>query len=175
MMEEARGLLLTAPFELQRVRKLASADQARDLQSRAARTVFPQWDAPVSALEMARQRQRLSLGDYGLDGFLGGGLLTRGLIEISGESATGKTQLCIQLCLSVQLPVEFGGLGGAAVYVSTEGAFATRRLQQIQAAFQQRYDFLNMDMMDAVYVEHALTLDDLDVLLQLRLPKVMFI
>ena len=38
--------------------------------------------------------------------------MLRGITEITGESAAGKTQLCIQLCLSVQLPKELGGLAG---------------------------------------------------------------
>jgi RecA/RadA recombinase len=40
---------------------------------------------------------------------LPGGLLSRGITEIAGESASGKTQLCMQMCLTVQLPHELGG------------------------------------------------------------------
>ena len=36
--------------------------------------------------------------------------MTPSLTEIAGESASGKTQLCLQLCLSVQLPLDLGGL-----------------------------------------------------------------
>ena len=45
-----------------------------------------------------------------LDSSLRGGLLVPGLTEISGTSAAGKTQLCLQLCLTSQLPREQGGL-----------------------------------------------------------------
>ncbi len=38
-----------------------------------------------------------------------GGILNRGITEIAGESASGKTQLCLQLCLSVQLPKQLHG------------------------------------------------------------------
>ena len=55
---------------------------------------------------------RLSLGCQILDGFLRGGILREGITEITGESSSGKTQICLQLCLSVQLPQELGGLGG---------------------------------------------------------------
>lgn len=34
-----------------------------------------------------------------------------GVVELSGESGAGKTQLALQLCLSVQLPVQHGGFG----------------------------------------------------------------
>lgn len=54
---------------------------------------------------------RLSVGCPLLDELLRGGLPACGVIELSGESGAGKTQLALQLCLSVQLPVEHGGLG----------------------------------------------------------------
>ena len=39
-----------------------------------------------------------------------GGVLNRGITEVAGESASGKTQLCMQLCITVQLPREMHGL-----------------------------------------------------------------
>ena len=53
---------------------------------------------------------RLSVGCAMLDSSLRGGLLVPGLTEIAGTSAAGKTQLCLQLCLTAQLPREHGGL-----------------------------------------------------------------
>lgn len=46
-----------------------------------------------------------------LDELLRGGLPGGGVVELSGESGAGKTQLALQLCLSVQLPAQHGGLG----------------------------------------------------------------
>ena len=40
--------------------------------------------------------ERLSLGCPALDAATQGGLLTRQLTEIAGESGSGKTQLCLQ-------------------------------------------------------------------------------
>jgi hypothetical protein len=34
-----------------------------------------------------------------------------------GAPAIGKTQLCMQMCMDVQIPASFGGVGGAAVYI----------------------------------------------------------
>lgn len=55
---------------------------------------------------------RLSVGCDMLDCSLRGGFLVPGLTEIAGTSAAGKTQLCLQLCLTVQLPRTHGGLDG---------------------------------------------------------------
>ena len=43
-----------------------------------------------------------------------------GVTEIVGTSAAGKTQICMQLSLCVQLPTEQGGLGGGML-VGREG------------------------------------------------------
>merc|ERR1712166_1134638 len=67
-----------------------------------------------SALEMLRAppERRLGLGCPHFDQLLRGGFTSRGINEISGEAGTGKTNLCLQLCLQVQLPQEQGGLDG---------------------------------------------------------------
>ena len=41
-----------------------------------------------------------------------GGIVSRGITEISGESASGKTQFALQLSLTAQLPTTNGGLDG---------------------------------------------------------------
>lgn len=46
-----------------------------------------------------------------LDELLRGGLPVGVVTELSGESGAGKTQLALQLCLSVQFPAQHGGLG----------------------------------------------------------------
>jgi RecA/RadA recombinase len=88
-----------------------------------------------------RTAQKLSLGDPLLDNFFRGGLLTRSLTEFYGEAGCGKTQLALQLCLTVQLPPEFGGLNGGknlppkkktktpvdALYLTSEPPFPTAR------------------------------------------------
>jgi len=56
--------------------------------------------------------KRLSVGCSKLDGFLQGGVAVQGITEIAGESSSGKTQLCLQMALTVQYPVINGGLSG---------------------------------------------------------------
>lgn len=53
---------------------------------------------------------RLGVGCPVLDELLRGGLPVGGVTELSGESGAGKTQLALQLCLSVQYPTQHGGL-----------------------------------------------------------------
>ncbi|GAV51639.1 hypothetical protein ZYGR_0AF01100 [Zygosaccharomyces rouxii] len=75
--------------------------------------------------------------DVGIDEVLGGGIYTHGITEVFGESSTGKSQLLMQLCLSVQLPTNMGGMDGKCVYISTEGDLPTQRLASMISAREE--------------------------------------
>src|SRR3972149_10585375 len=82
----------------------------------------------VRADELLKMRQnvlRLTSGSKALDGMLDGGLETQTITEFYGEYGSGKSQICHELCVNVQLPPERGGLGGGALYVDTENTFRT--------------------------------------------------
>ena len=74
---------------------------------------------------------KITTGSKALDSLLGGGVETSSITEFYGEYGTGKTQVCHQLCVTVQLPPERGGLSGKAVYIDTEGTFRPERITQI--------------------------------------------
>ena len=69
-----------------------------------------------------------------LDDLLGGGVAVGEITELCGCPGIGKTQMCIQLCCSVQIPNAFGGHEGSAVYVDTEGSFMAERARDVAAA-----------------------------------------
>lgn len=84
--------------------------------------------------ELLEKRQnvlRLTTGSQALDKLLGGGLETQSITEFYGQYGSGKSQICHQLCVNVQLPAEQGGLEGAALYVDTENTFRTERIVQM--------------------------------------------
>ncbi len=88
----------------------------------------------IRADELLRMRQnvlRLATGSKMMDELLGGGLETQTITEFYGEYGSGKSQLCHQLCVNVQLPPEQGGLGGGALYIDTENTFRTERIVQM--------------------------------------------
>jgi DNA repair protein RadA len=88
----------------------------------------------IRADELLKMRQsvlRLTTGSKALDGILDGGLETQTITEFYGEYGSGKSQICHELCVNVQLPPERGGLGGAALYVDTENTFRTERIVQM--------------------------------------------
>jgi DNA repair protein RadA len=88
----------------------------------------------IRADELLKMRQsvlRLTSGSKAIDEILGGGLETQTITEIYGEYGSGKSQLCHQMCVNVQLPIERGGLAGGALYVDTENTFRTERIIQM--------------------------------------------
>jgi len=73
----------------------------------------------------------ISTGCRSLDDMLGGGVETGAVTEFVGEFGTGKTQICHQLSVMVQLPADMGGLEAGAIYIDTEGTFRPERIIQI--------------------------------------------
>ncbi|XP_066949738.1 DNA repair protein RAD51 homolog 3-like isoform X1 [Macrobrachium rosenbergii] len=74
----------------------------------------------------------------GLDNILGGGFAIGSITELAGSPGIGKTQLCLQACISVQFPPTLGGLGGESVFIDTEGKFSAVRLKDIAVHAVQR-------------------------------------
>jgi len=88
----------------------------------------------IRADELLKMRQdilRLTTGSRELDDLLGGGLETQTITELYGEYGSGKSQVCHQLCVNVQLPHARGGLEGGALYMDTENTFRTERIVQM--------------------------------------------
>ena len=82
-------------------------------------------------LKMHQNVLRLTTGSQALDELLGGGLETQTITEFYGAFGSGKSQVCHQLCVNVQLPPEKGGLDGSVLYVDTENTFRTERIVQM--------------------------------------------
>jgi DNA repair protein RadA len=87
-----------------------------------------------TALELKKERmtiRKITTGSKALDDLLGGGVETKQITEFFGEYGTGKTQVCHQLAVNVQLPEDKGGLSAKAVYIDTEGTFRWERIDQM--------------------------------------------
>ena len=74
-------------------------------------------------VELRKNIKKLTTGCSSLDNLLDGGIETQSLTEFYGEFGSGKSQLCHQLCVTVQLEEAQGGLGGNALYIDTEATF----------------------------------------------------
>ena len=86
-------------------------------------------------VELRKQIKQLTTGCSSLDNLLKGGIETQSLTEFYGEFGTGKSQICHQLCVTVQLPENEGGLNGGALYIDTENTFRPERIIQMAPRF----------------------------------------
>ncbi|MHA1868586.1 MAG: DNA repair and recombination protein RadA [Candidatus Heimdallarchaeaceae archaeon] len=82
-------------------------------------------------LEIERRRGRITTGSEEFDSMLNGGIWTGEITELVGSFSSGKTQLCFQLCINVQLPKDLGGLEGKAFFIDTERTFSPQRIEEI--------------------------------------------
>eukprot|EP00898_Chlorokybus_atmophyticus_P005980 jgi/Chlat1/6383/Chrsp44S05844 len=119
-------------------------------------------------------RQRCTLGCPVLDACLGGGgVATRCLTELVGESTSGKTRTCAQLLLTCQLPLSQGGLAGSAVYISTEveNVFVQALGEALKSgAGMLARAGLSGNPTDAIFTDKAHTSEELWDLLRYHLP-----
>ncbi|XP_055906185.1 DNA repair protein RAD51 homolog 3 [Eupeodes corollae] len=88
--------------------------------------------------EEAKDRSIITLCKK-LDSCLGGGVAPKVITEFCGAPGTGKTQMCLQLCVNVQFPHEVGGIGGQALFIDTNQGFSPHRLQDIAFHCTERY------------------------------------
>ncbi|RLE85322.1 MAG: DNA repair and recombination protein RadA [Thermoprotei archaeon] len=98
------------------------------LTGRVRVVLSPRTSTAAEVAERRRGLERLSTGSSRLDELLGGGLEVGYITELVGEYGAGKTQLCHQLAVMVQLPREEGGLEAKALYIDTEGTFRPERI-----------------------------------------------
>ena len=86
------------------------------------------------ATQIAERRKlvgKITTGSKEMDTLIGGGIETGSITEIYGKFASGKTQVCFQTAVTVQLAVEKGGLGGGCLWIDSENSFRPERIMAI--------------------------------------------
>ncbi|XP_065078188.1 DNA repair protein RAD51 homolog 3-like [Ochlerotatus camptorhynchus] len=112
-----------------------------------------------------------------LDQAIGTGITVGMITEFCGPPGSGKTQMCLQLCINVQIPLQLGGLGAKAVYFDTNVGFHPLRLEEIATACVRHCqkvvltnkgelasatnNFTVDSLMDGVYYKHIHGIDEM--------------
>ncbi|XP_061694262.1 DNA repair protein RAD51 homolog 3 [Syngnathoides biaculeatus] len=146
-------VLQVSALQLSRETGLSQEEALEVLQAarkeRGADEAGPSRDgASVTALDLLHKEEslnRIVTFSSRLDAALGGGLPLGKTTEICGAPGVGKTQLCLQLAVDVQVPPCFGGLGGQVVFVDTEGSFMVQRVTDLAAAAVRHCNLLAED------------------------------
>ncbi|KAI8064536.1 P-loop containing nucleoside triphosphate hydrolase protein [Gongronella butleri] len=170
---EAHGLdvdelVVKAAGELSRLLKIDEG-KAVQLREAACHQVYP-WRTHITTLSDLPTTRFVSLHDPKLDSMLTGGVPLGSITEIVGESSSGKTQLCMQMCFTVQKPRRLGGLGGEAVYIHNEGKFSSTRCAQLASWYGGVYGVAPEALTSKIHVKRTTTTDQLFALLAYQVP-----
>lgn len=118
---------LTAPSDIAKKVKLPIDDVQAAIDALCAATVM----MPKLLGDIEEEPSFFTTGDDKLDKALRGGIRMGALTEIAGESASGKTQLALQLALMAQLPGAERGVDSGVAYFTTTSALPVRRLTEL--------------------------------------------
>lgn len=153
---ECEQILQMSEWELRNVGNFSQDDVQRIVQLAAECIIQnPGFLRVTEAEKFYKTRwQRFTVGCNKLDSLLRGGIATRGITELSGESGCGKTQMCLQLSLTVQLPHVKGGLAAGAVFICTEDKFPSSRLQHLMQTLNKETENEDIKFGDNIFIEH---------------------
>ncbi|XP_077920744.1 DNA repair protein RAD51 homolog 3 isoform X3 [Halichoerus grypus] len=166
--QTAEELLEMKPSELSKEVGISKEEALETLQiiRRECLTSKPRYAATAesgkkcTALELLEQEHTQSFiitFCSALDNILGGGIPLTKTTEICGVPGIGKTQLCMQLAVDVQIPECFGGVEGEAVFIDTEGSFMVDRVVDLATACIQHLHLIAGTHMGE---EHPKALED---------------
>jgi DNA repair protein RadA len=127
------AIAVTPPLELAEAIDV-SENVARKIVSAARKFLRLDLETGLEYEKRRKEILKITTGSKNLDNLLGGGIETKALTEAYGAFGSGKTQLALQLCVNVQLPLEERGANGKAIFIDTEGTFRPERIKQIALA-----------------------------------------
>ncbi len=124
------AIAVASPAELVEVAEIGEGTAIKIIN--AARDALEMsWITAKELLERRGEVGKITTGSKNLDELLGGGIETQAITEFYGKFGSGKTQICHQISVNVQLPPEKGGLNGATLYIDTENTFRPERIIQM--------------------------------------------
>ena len=127
------ALAVTPPREIMQ-RTNIGFNTILKIQEAARELLTAEFKTAQEFYEKRKNMKRCTTGSKKLDEALGGGVETQALTEFIGEYGSGKTQICLMLSVTAQLPFEDGGLNGNVAFIDTEGTFMPERIYQIASA-----------------------------------------
>jgi DNA repair protein RadA len=128
------SIAVASPKELADAAEVGESSGSKIIQGARKQADIGKFETGSDLLEKRAKIGRITSGSKSLDELLGGGFETQSIIELFGEFGSAKTQIAHQLCVTVQLPTDLGGLKKQAFFIDTENTFRPERIQQISEA-----------------------------------------
>jgi DNA repair protein RadA len=128
------AVAVASPAELSAAAEIGESTAAKIVSAARKLADIGGFESGEKILERRRKVGKITTGSIALDNLLGGGVETQAITELFGEFGSGKTQICHQLAVNVQLPRDAGGLEGAVIVIDTENTFRPERIIQMAEA-----------------------------------------
>ena len=128
------AIAVASPAELSATAEIGESSAAKIIAAARKLANIGDFETGDKVLERRRSVRKITTGSKELDALLGGGIETQAITEFYGEYGSGKSQLCFQLAVNVQLPAEEGGLDGSVIVIDTESTFRPERVAQMAEA-----------------------------------------
>ena len=128
------AVAVASPSELANVGGITEGNAVKIIQAARKLANIGGFESGDKVLERRRSVKKITTGSKDLDELLGGGVETQAITEFFGEFGSGKTQICHQLAVNVQLPEDEGGLEGSVIIIDTENSFRPERIIQMAEA-----------------------------------------
>ncbi len=145
------AIAVASPAELSTISGISESSALKIIQHARKLANIGGFESGDKVLERRKNVRKITTGSQALDRLLGGGIETQAITELFGEFGSGKTQICHQLAVNVQLPEEKGGLDGSAIIIDTENTFRPERIIQMAKA----KDLDPNEVLKNVYVAQA--------------------
>lgn len=130
------SIAVASPKELADAAEIGDSTAAKIINNARKMADIGGFETGAFLLEKRSNVGHLTTGSPLLDELLGGGMETQSIIELFGEFGSSKTQIAHQLCVTVQLPKEQGGLDSHAYFIDTENTFRPERIIQMAEAYE---------------------------------------
>jgi DNA repair protein RadA len=145
------AIAVSSPRELSGVIDIGEAVASKIIQAARDKAEVGDFETGDALLKRREEIGHLTTGSPSLDELIGGGFETQAITELYGEFGSGKTQITHQLCITVQLPEDRGGLDGEALYIDTENTFRPERIIQMAKG----YDLNPEEVLKKIHVANA--------------------
>ena len=143
--ESYQAVAVASPSELSNTADIGEST-ASDIINAARKTAdIGGFETGSQVLERRKQIGKLSWQVPEVDDLLGGGLETQSITEVYGEFGAGKSQVTHQMAVNVQLPTEYGGLRGSAIFVDSEDTFRPERIDDMVRGLDDEILQVTMD------------------------------
>jgi DNA repair protein RadA len=126
-----QGIAVASPGELSNTADIGESSAADIINAARDAADIGGFESGAQVLERREEIGKLSWGVEEVDDLLGGGVETQSITEVYGEFGSGKSQVTHQLSVNVQLPAEYGGLEGSAIFIDSEDTFRPERIEDM--------------------------------------------